>query len=527
MFELFDLLSGKVPGGILLLAMLLLSSTLFFWFLQSSKIISVPQRRKAQITAALVLLLMYVMLWFALRPPLPPQRIVILPITADSEKVELNAEAFTIPAALQTAAINNLQPRYIWHRWEWLLETLGADSARNYRSWLQTAQNMGAHVIIESRQTESNLTFQVSLLKKGQYIPHNRFSISSPAELGELMRFLQSEYEFFLNPLHQNESAEPGHLLAKIDLHLKRFDEVIRRLKGSPHVHDQVLLAAAHLQKGLRMPVDRVRAQYVKVENKEFDQVKRILAPLVQQRQDPAEVGLILGRMALREEEYHKADVYLKKAFIDDPGNCRIHLALSYLLEERLQEIGYNNRIELLRRAVFLDPGFTDTAYELAKEYYESGTGTPVGTGTTLALKTLEEFQKIKSDDPRILSLLASIYLKISRPDDAYALFSKMLEMFPDDSNSYYNMGVVYYQKKEPDKALQYFLKAIEMDQNLDSYLYAGVIYRQSGELEKALEYFRERVKRMTGADDQFAKEAMLGIRTVLKELGIEIPDED
>lgn len=527
MLDLIKLLSGAVPGGILLLVMLLLSSTLFFWFLQSSKIIDAPKRRKGQVVVALFLLLAYVMLWFALRPPLPPQRIIVLPVSSDSQRVELTAEAFTLPAALQNAAINNLQPRFIWHRWEWLLETLGQDSAQNYRSWVRLAQNMGAHVLIECRPSQGNLIVRVSHLKKGNYIPHTHFPISGPAQIGELLKFLHSEYAFFLNPPHPVELNESEYLRAKIDFQLKRYDEVIRRLKDSPKVPDQVLLAAAHLQKGLRIPVDRVKAQYVKVENKEFDQVKRILAPLVKQRQDPAEVGLILGRMALREGEYHNADVYLKKAFIDDPTNCRIHLALSYLLEERLQEIGYNNRIELLRRAVFLDPGYTDAAYELAREYFESGTGTPVGTGTTLALKTLEDFQKIKSDDPRIMSLLATIYLKISRPDDAFAIYQKMLQMFPGDSNVYYNIGVVYYQKKEPEKALEYFLKAIEIDQNLDSYLYAGVIYRQLGELEKALEYFRERVKRMTGEDDQFAREAMFGIRRVLKELGIETPDED
>jgi len=62
-------------------------------------------------------------------------------------------------------------------------------------------------------------------------------------------------------------------------------------------------------------------------------------------------------------------------------------------------------------------------------------------------------------------------------------------------------------------------VKAIDIDKNLDSYLYAGVIYRELGEKEKSLQYFRERVKRMTGEDDHYAREAMQGIRKVLEEI--------
>ena len=136
-----------------------------------------------------------------------------------------------------------------------------------------------------------------------------------------------------------------------------------------------------------------------------------------------------------------------------------------------------------------------------------------------MALYTMEKFFKIKNDDPRILSLLASVYLRISRIDDAKKLFDKLMEMYPNDSDNYYNLGVVFYQKKDFKKALDYFLKAIDMDENLDSYLYAAMIYLELGDKERALKYFRERVKRMTGEDDHYAREAMQGIRTVLEEM--------
>ena len=269
----------------------------------------------------------------------------------------------------------------------------------------------------------------------------------------------------------------------------------------------------------MHIKFDRVKAQFVKFENKEFKQSRKILNTIIKENKDWPGIAYVLGKIALREGDYLKADTYLKKAFIDDLSDCRVHLALSYLLPERLVQIGYQNRIEILKRAVFIDPGFSTAVYELAKEYFESGTGTPTGTGTTMALTTMEKFLKIKNDEPRILSLLASVYLRISRLDDAHTMFEKLLQMFPEDSDNYYNLGVVYFQKKEFNKSLDYFLKAIDMDENLDSYLYAAVIYRELGEKDKALKYFRERVNRMTGEDDQYAREAMQGIRTVLEEM--------
>ena len=70
--------------------------------------------------------------------------------------------------------------------------------------------------------------------------------------------------------------------------------------------------------------------------------------------------------------------------------------------------------------------------------------------------------------------------------------------------------------KKEYRKALPYFLKAIEIDQNLDSYLYAGITYRLLGNNKMALKYYRERVRRKTGDDDYYALQAMKGIQIIL-----------
>jgi len=183
---------------------------------------------------------------------------------------------------------------------------------------------------------------------------------------------------------------------------------------------------------------------------------------------------------------------------------------------DRLIEFGYYSQTDVLKKAVQLDPGFRSAVYQLAEEYYRSGTGTESGTGTTRALQTIEVFLKIKKGDLKILSLLASIEMKLQYYDKALKIYSNIAARLPKQSNSWYNIGIVYFMKKEYQNALSHFLKAIDMDENLDSYLYAGITYRILGDTVQALKYYRERVRRKTGEGDVWAKEAMKGIRKIL-----------
>lgn len=517
MLDLLNFLSGGVPGGLLILLFAIIAVIVFFRLLKSSEIITPQKSRKLQIIVPLALVFIYVTLWFVFRPPLPPQRILFLPTKTSGDAVEISGDVFRLPELFQRYARNNLNEKYLLHRWEWLLETIGQDSFKNISTWNNTALNIGVQYLIESEKSEEDnytiTVFNVRDNNNQQELLHGEMNIR------QFIDALDQELKVFASKRSLPASPSSDYIKAKAYYHLEAYDKSLNLIKEKDDLDCRVLAAANHMRKGLLISFDRIKNQYVKFENEEFNEAKKILNGVMQENQDWPGIAYILGRMALREGDYLKANTYLKKAFIDDPANCRIHLALSYLLPERLAPIGYQNRIEILKRAVFLDPGYSTAVYELAKEYFESGTGTPTGTGTTLALKTMEEFREIKSDEPRILGLLASVYLRTSRIDDARAVFEKLLKMFPDDSDNYYNLGIVYYQKKNYEKALDYFLKAIEMDNNLDSYLYAAVIYRDLGEKEKALHYFRERVKRMTGEDDTYAREAMQGIRTILEEM--------
>ena len=72
------------------------------------------------------------------------------------------------------------------------------------------------------------------------------------------------------------------------------------------------------------------------------------------------------------------------------------------------------------------------------------------------------------------------------------------------------------------DSAKIEFNRAIDISDYPDAYLYLGAMYRLEGDPDRALHYYRERIKRKQGDDDQYAKEAMRGIRLILNDLAEE-----
>jgi Tfp pilus assembly protein PilF len=61
----------------------------------------------------------------------------------------------------------------------------------------------------------------------------------------------------------------------------------------------------------------------------------------------------------------------------------------------------------------------------------------------------------------------------------------------PHDADAHVQLGLIYNQRRQTDKAFSHFTKALEIDQNEpDANYELGKIARQNGELQKAIEHF-------------------------------------
>ncbi len=509
MEHIISFLSGGVPGGILVLLLLLLIVNLAFSFLKSSKLFSKEQSKKNRRTYSFALLLVYIGIWLATQPPKPQIRVVVMPAISSDSSFQAEAQAFELAELFRYSAPEMLKPKYLLHRWTWLYETINADSVDFFAQWLLTAQALHPGILIQPYLQKGSVSCSVVSGGDSLY-----FSASTPQNL--LIKIKKNTGLFKKNSVVPNVHLQ--YLPLRLLMLQKKYDTVIASAAADTSFEIMQLIAEAYVHKGLLRPIDREKAKYMKIENPDFQQARKYYSKIIRAGTDTPETAYWLGRMAIYDQTYTQAEVFLKKAFVEDPSNARILLQLSYLHPDRLKEFGYKSRIDILKRAVALDPGFREGVFQLAQEYYSSGTGTSAGTGTNRARQTIETFLKISRDDLNILSLLASIELKLGYYDKAFHLYSKIAVRTPHNSNAWYNLGVVYFMKKEYQKALHNFLKAIAIDQNRDAYLYAGITYRMLGDNKRALHYYRERIRRKSGDDDKWAKEAMRGIRKILSD---------
>ncbi|MBD3224538.1 MAG: tetratricopeptide repeat protein [Caldithrix sp.] len=512
--DLIQFLSGGVPGGLLLLFFVLFVFHLSLTFFNASKIKPSETVLKWRLVGTVAILLIYAIFWAVLRPAKPARRIIILPSRQEASEFVLSGTSLVTAQWIQNQMYKTSEKGFIVHRWPWLLNTIGRDSSDSYELWKRVALRLEPYLLIESIAQENTM----------QYIIHHDdhstddFKIQQNRLTFNLFEQLDRKYNLFKdfkNPVPQPSADKLDVMLA---YHNQNYEQALLFSRNTDKKFASMIKAAVLMQKGLKQKKNRVPGQLTQSDNKNFQRAKRLLLPYIRDENANPFIFYIMGRMALREEKYSEAELFLKRGLIVDPTNSRFHYALSLLLPQRLNEFGYESRIEILKKAVHLDPGYTEAVYALADRLYSSGTGTPMGTGTQEALAVLEDYLKIRQNDPKILSLTASIYLKVQKWKKAEDIFIDLKRRFPENSNAYYNLGVLHYNTEELDQAKRYFKNAIQIDNNLDSYLYLGLIYKNKGKLDSALVYFRERVRRKTGDDDQFAKEAMLGIRQIIAE---------
>ncbi len=84
-------------------------------------------------------------------------------------------------------------------------------------------------------------------------------------------------------------------------------------------------------------------------------------------------------------------------------------------------------------------------------------------------------YEKVIAKDPKqknIYLLLGGLYMDESNPDFAVQVYQKLLKQFPEDFAGYYLMAQAQTLKRKPVEAEQNFLKALEIEPELDEARY-------------------------------------------------------
>jgi tetratricopeptide (TPR) repeat protein len=86
--------------------------------------------------------------------------------------------------------------------------------------------------------------------------------------------------------------------------------------------------------------------------------------------------------------------------------------------------------------------------------------------------------------------MLGYCYLGLREHDEAISAFEKLIEVAPDDANSYDSMAEGHYIKGDTAAAIQYYEKSLATDSTFSNPCYMlGRIYGELGRRDRATEY--------------------------------------
>jgi tetratricopeptide (TPR) repeat protein len=119
--------------------------------------------------------------------------------------------------------------------------------------------------------------------------------------------------------------------------------------------------------------------------------------------------------------------------------------------------------IPLLERCYTLRPKDVDVLTNLGGAYILAGTH-------QRAIPLLEKATELAPDNPSVWSNLAAAYLgrlitsTRARQDKALAAYRRVIEIDPAYPNVYYNMALIFVDRRDWDAAYEAFTRALEVD---------------------------------------------------------------
>lgn len=147
----------------------------------------------------------------------------------------------------------------------------------------------------------------------------------------------------------------------------------------------------------------------------------------------------------------------------------------------------YGKAISFYKESIRLNPHPT-TYLNMAVVYDRRG-------NEKLAIQTLEKAYALKPKDARTLRDILVFWARLLERKKSYKkamnLYMESIKAYPKDAEALMGLGMLHFNKKAYDKALNYLTKAAELSageknpENLEIYKLIGELYRRKGRLSK------------------------------------------
>ncbi|MGE5497718.1 MAG: tetratricopeptide repeat protein, partial [Syntrophothermus sp.] len=103
------------------------------------------------------------------------------------------------------------------------------------------------------------------------------------------------------------------------------------------------------------------------------------------------------------------------------------------------------------------------------------------------ALSILKSYEKGRENDPDVLNLLGMTHYSLRNIDDSLSCYERLVAADKNSALGYYSLAVCFQAKENNERALQYYLKALEINPDyLDALNNLGLLYVSLKKIEDA-----------------------------------------
>ncbi len=259
-------------------------------------------------------------------------------------------------------------------------------------------------------------------------------------------------------------------------------------------------------------------------ERQDYRAAEQALNELLENKNDYTEAYLLLGNIEIKKKNYNRAINYLEKGSRLAKQNNFTNLFIEFLLKKidlYVELSDYDKVIALCNQCKKL----TDDIKYRASVTVQLGEIYLVKKDLQLALKNFEEAKKLiinniqlrKKFMIRIYFGLASVYKFLNESIKALNNFTQLIQFAQDEIGSdnlttedtyleavsLNQIGIIYFQKKQYDSAVDYLRRAVNYGERIsidDNSLIAfynnlSSAYEKIGEIEEAKSYLRKAIE--------------------------------
>jgi tetratricopeptide (TPR) repeat protein len=227
---------------------------------------------------------------------------------------------------------------------------------------------------------------------------------------------------------------------------------------------------------------------------------------------------VLVAESFIWEEDFSAAEIFLEEAYVENPFDIDVLLNLSFLHASRYKEFGFSGIQAIYEQILAICPIEEQILLQWSDTILLSNP--PQTAPPKSARERITKYLEINPHSYKVWLMLGKIFAQALHKEQALKSFFKADSIQPNSGVIHYNIGAFYYEWREPAKAKDHIIRAIEYDDYLNAYLYLGAILKDQGKYEEALEKFRYRVTHKQGKDDYYAYQAMKGIQECLQALG-------